>query len=151
VDEKGRWWFGKVCPECSNRRRVEYTRRTGRRKARKDVTELRSKVGFDSEVAAKMFFESYGYIVVQSTAWGPDLIVSKQNLMFTVEVKTVIQGTRNQKFVNKVCINRLHDDFIAYVTKDKRIYITNMKDHLLHCDSTGKRTITSLLPEFLSS
>lgn len=125
---------------------IEYNRRKGH-KPRSEVMERSNRKGYLAEITAKLHFEKLGYHVTQSAQFGPDLIIEKEGIVATVEVKSSV-FTRTSWCVHLVKKKRLSDDYIAIVLPNNEVHVDSMKEHLKLCSGCGKRTITNLVKQY---
>ncbi len=150
VDKKNKRWNGRVCPDCSRTECKINKRKSSSGLTRDQVKHPTWIKGLAAERIAAKFFKKQGYKVVMTEAIGPDLIISKKGKRkLKVEVKSVIEGTRNRWRVSPVYPNRKNDDLIAVVFSDKTVIIEPMKKHLRKCAKNGSRAVISLYPKYV--
>lgn len=85
-----------------------------------------------------------GFKIVGSspkTKNGPDLWVSKNNRIYTVEIKTAKKQRGDNFQVRPVEKNRQKDDFIAIVFPCGYVLFEPMKHHLANCSKSGTRNM----------
>lgn len=137
TDDSGRRWNGTTCPDCHGTdQRLRLRGRKGRGD-RRSVTHPSWVKGVESEDIAADWFRASGYEVVQCDHNGPDLTVSRDSSIRTVEVKSVMYQSRNKMTVDQVRPNRRSDDWIAYVFRNGDVVVRPMFDHLK--DGGGRR------------
>lgn len=139
-------WNGLECPDCRKLRVVANARKKGIGTI-DEVKNVWRQKGRKAERIVEKYFLDKGYHVVLTTNKGPDLIIEKDGIKKTVEVKAIgfcSRSVKNSVRVSKVKDNRKNDDFIAYVrVDDEKIVIRPMMDHLLDCRSGGCVTVTN--------
>lgn len=163
-DEKGKYWEGRKCPQCSHLRGVVHSRASGqlsRRASQKHITV----VALNSEDRVVDYIKRFGItinkdfkvgspenleLLHQSGHHGPDLVyresVSKREI--TVEVKTAVNlkskgRPTNCWYVSQVSPLRRNDSLVAIVFPTCIVFDI-MGSHLEACNKWGKRTVTSL-------
>jgi hypothetical protein len=140
-DEFGRKWNRKCCPDCI---RINI-HRLGINKYRHELTDHKNSKGFNAEKLVSNYFLMQEYRVTQTHAHGPDLIIEKGDVIKTCEVKSITPYKVNGKtfyFCSPIYPKRRNDDLIAFVMPDDSLIIENMKDHLMKCAKSGRRSFT---------
>lgn len=79
-----------------------------------------------------------------TTANGPDLFAIKNDVAFSVEIKSTRRTKRGSLQVPPVEKNRHNDDLISIVLPSGYVLIEPMRDHLKACTPKGYRTLTEL-------
>ena len=146
-EDNGKKWNRLQCYECAK----NYARKIGISKPRHLLIDHKNKLGFQSEIKVKQYFEKLGFKVTQTTCHGPDLILEKNGLTITCEVKTACLSHSNCWFVTPVYPKRTNDELIAIVLPNDRIHIEKMRDHLEFCSKSGRRSITTLIRDTRST
>lgn len=136
----GRIWAGRKCPDCQliilkNKRdqveidyNINYYMRWGRW----------------AEIQAKKIFEMIGYEVKLCRMSGPDLTITKDMEIKTVEVKIATKLKAGFMTCDAVKPARKNDDLIFLITKESEFFVDLMKDHLLVCNNSGFRALTKI-------
>lgn len=131
-------WNGRDCPKCAQKKAYKsYGHRSIDSYAGSTAA-----IGRKYEEYAKNYFESLGAKVTHIKKHGPDMLVDFGMGPLPVEVKKVTgsKGTTDMG-VGNVKPSRILDDLICYVFNEDQIFVTSMKNHLLHVYPSGNRRI----------
>jgi Holliday junction resolvase len=93
------------------------------------------------------YLREKGFIVasnIDQNANGIDIVAIKNNLYFSIEVKTIIQDKEayRVKSLNK---SALKCDYIAMVTPKNNIIFQTIEEHVKNINNSGDRFITKLI------
>lgn len=106
----------------------------------------------DTIVTKKEMVRSYlkakGFTVSRDlkaeTSNGIDIVAIKDNLYFTIEVKSVAVSKKSLT-VKKILASGKKCDYIAIVTPRNKIIFQPMLEHLKMCSPSGERGVTKLV------
>jgi len=145
-DDSGRPWRGNQCPSCYRKYQTIKNREAGH-KPRDLITERKNKKARDAEILAAAYFRNNGFQVDLTSGMGPDLILKKNDLTLTCEVKSTTESKYHPNcfIVAKISPNRMEDDIVAIVLPSGVVHVEPMKSHLSKCQKHGARSVTKLI------
>lgn len=140
------WTSPNVRPDCGKiRRNTVYSRAEGH-VPRNLIKETKNKVGYESEVYVKTYFESLGYTVDQVNVFGSDLVVRSPFQIFSIEVKTASLKTGRKAYQTSIIWpTRKNDDLVAVVFPNGYVLIETMPQYISQCGKSGKRYFPEVL------
>lgn len=143
IDSRGKRWSGFTCPEC----RRMLARKSRGSTSREESTVPQIVSALNAEKIAEQHFINLGFSVKRTEFFGPDLVCTLGELVYSVEVKRATLDGRQWR-VSKVYKTRKGDDLVAMVLPNNRVYIDSMKHHLPKCGKNGLRSVTKIVREF---
>jgi hypothetical protein len=148
-DENGYRWNRLQCHACYKNYRIKHSRINNIHKDRSEVTDHKNLKGFLAERVVKEFFEKNGYQVVQTSCRGPDLVLSKNGVSYTCEVKVATRHMDSDHwFCSPIYPKRRKDDLMAIVLPGDKIHVEPMEAHLLACSISGRRRLTDIIKAY---
>ena len=99
------------------------------------------------KIVAEYFYERGFHVlpIKESQANGPDVTVVGQDLVATIEVKTLSKKKSGSWQAKPIERCRKNDGFVAIVHDNEIILIEPMAEYLKLCSKSGLRTFTELV------
>jgi hypothetical protein len=146
-DLSGRRWCGAICPSCLIVHHKSWPSYSSKHGTIDDVAYFRLKKGRIAERLVAKIFSDHHFVVTLTTLKGPDLIIRKYGVRFTVEVKNVTKHKRKRLywFVSPISKMRKHDDLFAMLLPCGHVVIQPMTYHLSKCAPRGYRSVSDIV------